>query len=204
MIKKLLVLSLLFLLVGCSERELEFDRAYPDSSKYNMLKTKKEARQAAQAEEIARENSGFTFLADSSFKPVVILINQGHVIKPSNYCWKATYEECANLKYVEVFNDRILRIYNLNYFTFKANSKLTLSYNNISSIIKNMPIPDNLEIYTFNEDSTLTPYPSKKINENQYEITLPSEITTYNFVFKTIYKTNIGGVSYYSLQITLE
>lgn len=208
MIKKFSFLILLILLVGCSERELVFDRTYPDSSRYDVIKAKKQAQQAEQAEQAERQKSA-SFLIASSFMPMGVNVfaenNRGYIAYPSNFCWKATYEECADLKFVDAFNDHVLRTNEVSYYlTFIANSKVTLSYINITSVNETMPMPDDIEIYIFNKDKTLTPYPSKKIDAYQYEIILPSEKTTYDFVFKTIYKKQIGGVTYYPVIIDLE
>lgn len=197
MIKKFSFLILLILLVGCSKHELEFERTYPDTSRIDALKAEKQA-------ERQNNDSAFSYLIDSNIKPervdVDANIDVGYAAWPSVFCWAATYEECEHLKPIDSFNDDRFPI---RYYTIEANSKITITYYHLSTVNNKLPTPDDIEIYIFNRDLTLTPYPYKKINDYTWEFTLSSESkTTTMFMFKAIYKTKIGGVTYYPIPIT--
>ena len=193
-------LILLLLLVGCSERELVFDRKYPNTSKIDSIRAQNTSNQAL-------NDSEFSKLINSRKLPEQIdigveSVDEGYGAWPLDYCWGATYEECAHIKPRDIFNTEQLGI-QLPYVTFKANSKVTLTYFNLATYNKELPIPDDIEVYIFNKDLTLTPYPYRKENDYTYEFQTPSETIGSNmFMFKAIYKTNIGGVTYYPIHIT--
>lgn len=197
--KKITFLILCIFLVGCSERELKFDRVYPDTSNIDAIRAENQANQP-------NSDSAFFYLIDSNIKPERVdvgantNIEAGYAAWPSVFCWAATYEECEHLKPNDSFNDDR---YPIRYFTIEANSKISITYYNLSTVNNKLPTPDDIEIYIFNRDLTLTPYPYKKINDYTWEFTLPSDSkTTTMFMFKAIYKTKIGGVTYYPIPIT--
>lgn len=178
--KRYFLLILLIFLVGCKEQEADPVLEEPG-------------------------NKGtFENLIGSNTAPVEMNIStefgdMGYYALPKNFCWKATFEECAHVKAVDVFNNSFEEV---SHALLDINSKITLSFMDSATISKELPTPDDLEIYIFNDDSTLTPLPSKKLDEYQYEFNVPSNPATHNIMFKAIYKTEIGGVTYYPFSIT--
>ena len=190
----------ILLLVGCSERELVFDRKYPNTSKIDSIRAQNASNQASNDTEFAN-------LISSRNRPEqldigVESLDVGYNTSPLVYCWSSTYEECEHLKPSDIFNTKQLGIH-IPYITIKANSKVTLTYFNLATYNKQLPTPDDIEVYIFNKDLTLTPYPYRKENDYTYEFQTPSETIGSNmFMFKAIYKSQIGGVTYYPISIT--
>ena len=197
--KKYYLLLLLVILVGCSERELKFERTYPDTSRLDTIRAaNKDVQQTT-------VDSEFAFLINSNTKPEQIDItvegvDAGYASWPTNLCWSANYEECEDLKPIDVFSNTN---FDVPYKSFKTKSKIMLTYYNMATVYNQLPTPDEIEVYTIDRDLTLTPYPYRKINEYTYEFTTPSDTTTtHMFMFKAIYKTKVGGVTYYPIAIT--
>ena len=205
-----LMILIVSLLTACNVREPVYERHYPDTSSLEIARVKRDAEIKLQ-----EQNTVFDYLIDSSTPPKDIAIT---VTEPKSdldnepttskyqafalqYCWSKTYEECADIKpvnmytYVDVGRDdrfvlTAITVAKASHVEFKALSDSGKT-----------PKQDRFELYLLERNGEITPYPLNNINGNNYSFKLLDEVNTYYFVVKAIFEEYIGGVSYYMLRI---
>lgn len=185
----------LFSLVGCSARELEFDRHYPDTSKLEAMKqaqenTKGSDEQIARFLQLKPKPRDFSML-DSN--------KRGIMLYPTKYCWSTTITDCENYEPKHPYEDQNNRLLGL---TLKANSETIVTINSEES---DVPFPNVIEIYTYDIDKNLVLYDSVEMGTYDFKFTLPKESGTHLFIFKALFtEEKIQGVAFYAAEIVVE
>ena len=207
-----ILISLCVIIAGCSERTLEFDRKYPNTSKIDELRIKK-------TEELLKGKVGTEFshllgsnVAPDSIKATYLItmgenaeikVPDGFNTNPLQYCWKKTVEECNHLTPINIhINTSPLESsgYRMSKAVLKPGERVSL---NMFNIIDKTPLADNIELYILERDGSLTPHPISKLDKYNYAFDLPEDEKSYIFMIKAIFETHIGGIAYYPVNFNL-
>lgn len=196
-----LILVVLIILTGCSERELTFDREYPNLA---IVDEFREKRKLEIEEEI--KNAPYRIL-ETRPKPRRLLIYDAttdsyEYAHPSQYCWELNYLECdERMKPVHPYDSSEI---NLSSMVIGRNSFEVTIENGRGAVI---PYPDRIEAYIYDQNKNLQlhqAFDSKSEGQPiEFILTLPSDTgkKTYMLQFKVIYKGDIEGVSYHPFMI---
>lgn len=204
-VKCLLIFVILLVLSGCSERELTFERTYPDTA---YLDDKREKRK----QEIEKEQKDIAaYIIDRNSAPRELLLTvklekedtqdrHGYIARPIQYCWAITLEECERIQPIHPNDDKRNTLGTLR---IAANQKFSLS--NFLDIVPNpVPLPARIEAYIYDENKNLY------LHETVYGTTPGSEFLFtapnpgfYIFQFKAYYEGDVQGVSYHPHGITV-
>lgn len=195
-----LLLIVLLILTGCSERELTFDRIYPNLAKIDEFKEK---RQLEIEEE--KKNAPNT-IRETRPTPRSLLIyepidNVAKYANVSQYCWDY-YLDCDERMKPQHPYDIITSKYSLPALTLSAKRTLEISVESGRGVV--LPFPTRIEAYTYDYDKNLHLYQTVDDDTEgikMFNLTLPSEPGLSMFLFKVFYKGEVQGISYHPFMI---
>lgn len=196
--KRALLFIMLIFLTGCSARELEFERTYPDTTRLDEYR--------AQIEKIyaISENDITTKVIEQWIQPRNLLFtgqtaNDSADVGAAQYCWGETFRDCEKMKAVHPDEDLLGSILNI---TVKANERVKLTPDQNDS---GLPYPQVLEVYVYNSIRQIKMY-DKVLNDGTsiFEFTAPAEPQSYIFMIKAIYAGKLYGISYYPIRIDVK
>ena len=195
-IYRFIIFLLFLLLTGCSERELTFDRVYPDTSHLDELREKRQV-------EIKEEMKNLhVYMTDNNVTPRVLYVSipnrGGYDIKSFQFCWAKTHQECEKLqpKHPYEYKNDILLAVNLN-----PNEVLRLTPDLAPGIV---PFPVRMEGYYYDENNNLQFYEELVNFDDSFLLTAPAESKSYIFQFKAYYEGEVEGISYYPYRIAVK
>lgn len=216
---KIINLTLFFIIIitltGCNERELTFDRIYPDTAKLDEYREK---RQLEIEEEI--KNSP-TLVLETRPKPRSLLINEPIVdiepseeldpseslepiepnkinVSSSQFCWDYNYLDCdARVKPQHPYDIPLLALVDVKSVISSTNEVLQIFMELDRGSI--LPYPTRIEAYIYDLNKNLHLYQTVEDTTDimQFELTSPSEPGSYMFLIKVFYKGEVQGVSYH-------
>ena len=188
-----LLLTLVLVLTACSERELTFDRTYPNFAKVDEYREK---RQLEIEEEI--RNAAKTILETRPTpRSLIITGTTSKYAHASQYCWD-NYLECGSrMNPVHPYDSTEIRLSTLT----TTNNKLQISIETAREAT--LPYPTRIEAYIYDRSKNLNLYQSYdlKNNEDIFNVTLPEEPSVYMFHFKTFYTGEVQGLSFHPIMI---
>lgn len=210
-INQLLLLFAFIILTGCSQRELTFDRVYPNLA---IVEDFREKRQLEIEEEI---KNGPQTILETRPQPRSLIIYDPRkknntekrqlgqkelpqVAQASQYCWELNYLECdERMKPVHPYDsseiDLPIIVLDRKYFE--------VSIDTYRGVI--IPFPTRIEAYIYDQNKNLQLYQAFEPKaENQpfiFPLTLPSESKSFIFQFKVYYTGDIQGVTYHPIMI---
>lgn len=199
-ISRYLLITILLILAGCSERELTFDRSYPNTAILDELRDK---RQLEIEEEI--KNAPNTIMETKPL-PRSLLIFEPRTkstayAHPSQYCWDYNYLDCdARMHPKHPYDsDEIV----LSTLILNPNMRLEISVDIGRDVI--LPFPSQIEVYIYDQNRSLQLYHvvDNATDIKTFTINLPSELGNYTFLFKAFYKGETQGISYHTTRFLL-
>lgn len=209
-IPQLLLLIVFIILTGCSQRELTFDRVYPDQA---IVDEFREKRKLEMEEEI---KNGPKTIMETRPKPRSLIIydprkkpkeNQDfnwkelpQVANASQYCWELNYLVCdERMKPVHPYDSSEIELPTL----LLDRKYFEVSIDTSRGVI--IPFPTLIEAYIYDQNKNLQLYqafePKTEGQSFIFPITLPSEHKSFILQFKSYYKGDIQGVSYHPIMI---
>lgn len=201
--KYLILFVSLLVLTGCSERELTFDRLYPDTSSLDEARAKKLLELELEikkegvdlASTLKKENKRPRTLHLSSINDLM-----GYSADVTQYCWANKRDECERIQPIHP-NDISGPFYNLNYLRVAAKEKLSLGVDISGSVL--VPFPARVEAYVYDENKNLHLYEAIDNPGKNFYITAPLKLGSYIFQFKLYYEGDVEGISYHPHGITV-
>lgn len=194
----LALLLAMLIITGCSARELEFERTYPDMTKLNEYRMQIEKIYALSSNDIT------TKVIDEWIEPRDLLftgetIEDSANVVVSQYCWGKTFRDCEKMKAVHPDEDSLLSILNI---SVKPNGRVKVTPDPIDS---GLPYPQVLEVYVYDSNRKIKMY-EKVLNDGTsiFEFTAPTEAQSYLFMIKAIYAGKLYGISYYPIRINVK
>lgn len=194
-----LFIAVLFVLVGCNTRELEFERAYPDMTELNELRTEKQKERQS-----SPDYQKYAHLINSNQKPIEISLLSSRQddsiyaldIPATNFCWKDSILDCLHLEDHEVLNNPDL---NLPIYTIQKRRFMTLSTRGFDETLS----PTRVEISLYDKDHNWQPFSYGMSNQHTYDFEAPAEVGTYIYIFKALFEDVIGGVALYPVMVNV-
>ena len=194
---KITLLLVMLILTGCSARELEFERTYPDTTRLDEYRAQIEKIYALSSNDIT------TKVIEEWIQPRDFLfsgqtIEDSAYVVASKYCWGTSFRDCEDMKAVHPSEDtqEILNI------SVKANELVKITPDSVDS---GLPYPQVLEVYVYNINRNIKMY-EKLVNDgtSTFEFTAPAEAQNYIFMIKAIYAGKLHGISYYPISINVK
>ena len=196
--KLVLILIMLIILTGCSARELEFERTYPDTTRLDEYRAQIEKIYAISETDITRK------VIEQWIQPRDILftgqtVDNSANVGASQYCWGESFRDCEKMKAVHPDEDPLVSILNI---PVKANGRVTVTPEPIDS---GLPYPQVLEVYVYDLNRNIKMY-EKVLNNGTsiFEFTAPAEAQSHIFMIKAIYAGKLYGISYYPIRIDVK
>ena len=188
----LLIALPLIILTGCSERELTFDRTYPNLA---IVDEFREKRQLELQEEI--KNAPNTIL-ETRPKPRSLIIHDLAYAHPSQYCWDPSYLECdSRMTPLHPYNNTQIDLSSL---VLDSNKTIRITLDSFRGQI--LPYPTRIETYIYDYDKNLHLYQAVDLTDIKgFNLTLPSESKANIFLFKVFYTDEIQGIAYHPFMI---
>ena len=206
-----LFLTVLLIITGCSQRELTFDRVYPDLTKVDEFREK---RQLEIEEEI---KSGPNTIMETRPQPRSLIIYDPRKKKSneeqqfdkkelpqgahaSQFCWEFNYLHCdERMKPVHPYDSTEIELASI----VLDREYFEVSIDTSRGVI--IPFPTRIEAYIYDRNKNIQLYqafePKTEGQSFIFPVTLPSEPKSFMFQFKVIYKGDIEGVSYHPIMI---
>lgn len=196
---KLVLLFAMFILTGCSARELEFERTYPDTTRLDEYRSQIEKIYALSSNDIT------TKVIEQSIQPRNLLFTGGTIddsanVATSHYCWGKSFRDCEKMRAIYPSEDPLMStILNI---SVKANGQVKVTPDSIDS---GLPHPQELEVYFYDSNRTIKMY-EKVLNDGSsiFKFTAPNAANSYVFMIKAIYDGKLHGISYYTIRIDVE
>lgn len=196
-----LLLAFFFILTGCSERELTFDRTFPNTA---ILDEFREIRQLEIEEEIKnapneiRETRPLprSFLI---YEPKTETSKYAHA---SQYCWDYNYLDCdERMKPKHPYDSDEIELQTL---AFNPNTILDIYSEQGRGAL--LPYPSQVEVYIYDQEKNLQlVHTVDDLTEhNMFKYKLPSEQGVYFYQFKAYYKDEIQGISYHPFMFIID
>ena len=192
-----LLLAMLFL-TGCSARELEFDRTYPDTTRLDEYRAQIEKIYALSSNDIATKAIE-QWIQPRDFLFTGQTIDDSANVGASQYCWGKSFRDCEEMKAVHPSEDPVGAILNI---SVKANDRVKITPDPVDS---ELPYPEVLEVYVYDLNRNIKMY--EKVGNNGssiFEFKAPAEAGTYVFMIKAIYAGVLHGISYYPIIIDVK
>lgn len=195
-INHFIIVVCFLLLSGCSERELTFDREYPDTSDLDELREKKQLQIKEEMKNLP------VYMRENNVPPRNLLVSTpnsgGHDIRAFQFCWAVTIEECESSqpKHPFEYKNNVLLAVNLN-----PNEILRLTPNMAPGIV---PFPVRIEGYFYDENNNLQFHEELINTGDSFLFTAPSESKSFIFQFKAYYEDNVKGISYHPYRIAVK
>lgn len=194
---KIPLLLAMLILTGCSARELEFERPYPDTTRLDEYRAQITKIYALSSNDIT------TKVIEEWIQPRDFLftgktIDDSLNVGASQYCWGKSFRDCEKMKAVHPSEDPVSSILTI---SVKANDVIKFAPDPIDS---GLPYPQVLEVYVY-EDRKIKMY-QKLLNNgtSQFEFTAPAEAQNYIFMIKAFYAGKLHGISYYPISIDVQ
>lgn len=194
--KLITILFMILFLVSCSERELSFDREYPDTSKLDEVREKRRLEIEEERKNLA------TYMMQKAIRPRSLRLYADDEAKAEanaeEYCWNNEMSICEKLKPshpYDYFSDmQSVRI--------RKNTKVTI---HIDPWDGPQPYPTKIELYTYNDEKELVfvNQLDQITDTGQYEFMLPNDEISYIYMFKTYVDTDIKGIGWHPVRIIL-
>lgn len=192
---KFSILLALLVLTGCSARELEFERTYPDTVRLDEYRAQIEKIYAISSNDIT------TKVIEQWIQPRDFLftgetIDDSANVVASQYCWGKSFRDCEKMKAVYPSEDTFGPILNI---PVKANGIVKITPDLVDS---GLPYPPLLEVYVYDLNRKIIMY-DKLVNDGTsiFKFTAPAEAQSYFFMIKAIYDGRLHGISYYPIRI---
>ena len=189
-----LFVTILFILTGCSERELLFDRTFPNTV---ILDDFREKRQLEIEEEI--KNAPKTIKETRPLPRSFVISDpeakKGAYADASQYCWEDNYLDCdERMKPQHPYENASIVLKNLSLY---SNTILEISSEQGRDVI--LPYPSQVEVYIYDQERNLQlVHTVDNLTEhNMFKYQLPSEPGAYFYQFKAYYKGEVQGISYH-------
>ena len=202
-VKYLILFVVLLVLTGCSERVLTFDRTYPDTSRLEEARAKKQLELKLEIE-IEEDNLASTLKKQNKRPRSLHFYSEtdtnAYSVDVTQYCWANKLEECGNIQPIHP-NDNTTPYYILYYLRVAPNEEISIGVDSSNSAI--VPNPARIEAYIYDENKNLHLYETIDKPGIISEITAPSNPGLYIFQFIAYYEGDVEGVSYYPHGITV-
>lgn len=192
--KLIFFLSLsLFILSGCLERPIEFERLQPN---YNFEQFENEVIDEAEKMRIQKLQELATIA--STTRPLTFSISNPDdtysTLNAYQYCWRVPGESCSpNVREPKPLNNDYIQ------FTYPVNKKINI---HLDVSFSYLPEPTKVELFTLT-DGVLTPVPLNEEKNFHFNFnTLPTPIT-YTYILRAEYSNeHIYGLAHYAFKIT--
>jgi len=188
----------MLILTGCSERELEFERTYPDTTRLDEYRSQIEKIYALSTNDIT------TKVIEQWIQPRNLLFTGQTIddlanVAASQFCWGKSFRDCEKMRAVHPSEDPLVSVLNI---SVKANGQVKVTPDSIDS---GLPYPQVLEVYVYETNRSIKMY-EKILNEGTsiFEFTAPAEAQSYLFMIKAIYDGKLHGISYYPIRIDVQ
>ena len=195
---KMAILLAMLILTGCSARELEFERTYPDTTRLDEYRAQIEKIYALSSNDIT------TKVIEQWIQPRDLLftgqtLEDSANVGTSHYCWGKSFRDCEKIKAVHPSEDPLMSILNI---SVKANGRVKITPDPIDS---GLPYPQVLEVYVYDSNRKIKMY-EKVLNDGTsiFEFTAPAEAQSHIFMIKAIYAGKLYGISYYPIRINVK
>lgn len=198
--KRLILITLLFILAGCNTRELEFERAYPDMTEINELRAEIQKERHS-----SPDYQKYMHLINSNIQPLELSLfsaredNSVEVfeIVATDFCWKEMALDCYHLEDSLILNNADL---NLPVYTIKKRKPMTLDTLAISD---ETPVPTRVEFSLYNFEQHRQGNSYYMSSDHTYEFEAPEETGSYIYIFKAFYESSIGGVALFPVVLNV-
>lgn len=197
-LRRFVFLFAMIVLTGCSTRELEFDRVYPDMTELDIYRAQLEKIDELTSYEFAEQ------VISRNIQPRdFIFISQTNdystIVEAVQYCWGQSFRSCEDMRAVYPLGNPLDLITSI---SVEANGRVKVSP---EPIISELPYPTELQLYVYDIDRKIRVY-DKVLNDfsNTFEFTVPAEAQSYVFMIKAIYSGKLHGVSYYPIKIDVK
>ena len=185
-----LLLIVLLIITGCSQRELSFNRKYPDTTRIDEFREKRQF----EIEEEIRNLPKMIMENYSAPRNIEIVFRKTELLLSANqYCWELNYLDCERMTPVHPSDIRNFHIQSLN---ARKNELINVS---VAQDPINFPTPARIEVYIFDENRNLNLFQS--LDSTPIDFRAPTEPGIYMFLFKVIYQWEIDGIAYHSLEV---
>ncbi len=194
---KLALFLAMLILTGCSARELEFERTYPDTTRLDEYRAQIEKIYAISSIDIT------TKVIEEWIQPRDFIftgqtIEESVYVGASQYCWGKSFRDCEKMKAIHPSKNSDSTILNI---TVKPNGFIKIAPDSNNSVL---PYPQVLEVYVY-EDHKIKMY-QKLLNKGTslFEFTAPAETKNHLFMIKAYYAGKLHGISYYPINIDVQ
>ena len=196
-----LLLVILIILTGCSERELTFDRAFPNTA---ILDEFREIRQLEIEEEIKNAPNEIreTRPLPRSFLIYEPRSDTSKYAHASQYCWEYNYLDCdGRMKPKHPYDSNEIKLQTL---AFNPNTILDIYSEQGRGAT--LPYPSQVEVYIYDQERNLQlVHTVDDLTEhNMFKYKAPSEPGVYFYQFKAYYKGEIQGISYHPFMFIID
>jgi len=191
-----LILVGFLMLTGCSERELTFDRAYPDTSHLDELR---KSIQLKLEEEIKNLPANMTENKVSPRELHVSIPNgKFSILRAFQFCWAVTIEECESMQPKHPYENK--------------NNDLFAENSNPNEVIRltpdlapgTVPFPVRIEGYYYDENNNLQFHEELIKVGDSFLLTAPAESKSFIFQIKAYYEGDVEGISYHPFRIAVK
>ena len=204
-VKCFIIFVILIVLTGCSERELTFDRIYPNTANLDEMREKRKQEIKEEQKDVA------AYIIERNLAPRELYLTLpddedkgAYLAKAMQYCWAITEEECVRIQPMHPYDDQVNQKY-MPVIRIAANQKLYIR-NNLDLISNPIPFPARIEAYIYDDNKNL------QLHETVYGTTpgepfvytAPSTSGLYMFQFKAYYEGEVEGISYHPYPISVE
>lgn len=187
-----LLLIVFLILAGCSQRELTFDRKYPDTTKIDEFREKRQFEIEEEMRNLPKK------ILETSARPRSLEIMTKKMLIPldaNQYCWDLNYLDCERMTPVHPSD---IRNFNIHILNARTNELIEVS---VAEDPINFPTPVRIEVYLFDENRSLDLFQTLESTSNNFDFRVPTEPGMYTFLFKVIYQSEIDGIAYHSLKV---
>ena len=173
-----LLLTVLLIITGCSQRELTFDRTFPDTTRIDEFREK---RQFEMEEEI-RNLPKMIMENYAAPRNIEIVFRKNLLpLSANQYCWDLNNLDCERMTPVHPSDIRNFHIESLN---ARKNELINVS---VAQEPINFPTPTRIEVFIFDENRNLNLFQALDSTSNKFDFRAPTEPGIYMFLFKVIY-----------------
>ena len=195
-INRFIILVCFLLLTGCSERELTFDRVYPDTSHLDEL------RENIQLEIKEEMKNLSAYMTENNVPPRSLFFTipnrGGYDIRAFQFCWAPILEECESMQPKHPYESK--------------NNDLFAENSNPNEVIRltpdlapgTVPFPVRIEGYYYDENNNLQFHEELVNTGDSFLFTAPAESKSFIFQFKAYYEGDVEGISYHPYRIAVK
>ena len=200
-ISRYLLITILLILTACSERELSFNRTFPNTV---LLDELREKRQLEIEEEIKNAPNDIreTRPLPRSFLIYEPRSDTSKYAHASQYCWEYNYLDCdERMKPKHPYDSSEIKL-----DTLAFNPNTILEIYSEQGRGATLPYPSKVEVYIYDQEKNLQlVHTVDDLTEhNMFKYKLPSELGVYFYQFKAYYKGEIQGISYHPFMFIID